>query len=89
MILRLIIAGSFIGLLLFTVVNIGSYYYTQATSICDDCFLKFGFPFRLYQFGGFTHEERVILSGLILNLFTSMSVGVAMVWVGRWVKAKA
>ena len=46
---------------------------------CDDCFMYFGFPFDLYQTGGFAGPTKLLWGGLIgdvtIAMIVSASVG--------------
>jgi len=46
---------------------------------CDDCFVHFGFPFYLYETGGFAGPTRLLWGGLIADvtiaIIVSASVG--------------
>ena len=64
-------AGLAIGLLLFISVNYFDYI-TKNMFVCDDCMLSFGFPFTLYQEGGFITIKEVLWFGLIADILIAI-----------------
>jgi hypothetical protein len=58
--------GFVIGTILFVLFNYLNFTREQFT--CDDCTYQYGFPFYLYEEGGFVTIERFIWSGLFLDI---------------------
>ncbi len=65
--------------LLFIAANYYSYVRIGYGS-CDDCFLSFGFPFPLWEEGGFATVKRILWSGLIADLYVAASVSILSDW---------
>lgn len=70
------VAGFVLGIVLFLITNYQDYQKMLA-STCDDCFLSFGIPFRIYGTGGFVGITRYFWSGIAADLFVALvfSVG--------------
>jgi hypothetical protein len=58
--------------------------------ICDDCFLSFGVPFKMWGSGGFVGVTRFLWIGLIANILTwfifSIGLGCVFQWVAEAVR---
>lgn len=65
--------------LLFIAANYYSYAHMGYGS-CDDCFLSFGFPFPLWEEGGFVTVKRILWNGLIADLYVAASVSILSGW---------
>ena len=78
-----------IALSVFTIANYYSYV-RMGSSFCDDCFISFGFPFRLWEEGGYVGVKRILWSGLIADFYLALSAGILLGWfVSRaWLGAK-
>ena len=63
-------AGFIAGLLLFVAANF--YSYLQMGCTLDDGFCGFGFPFELYETGGFVTVHRLVPCGLIADAFIAL-----------------
>ena len=50
------------------------------STFCDDCFLSFGFPFPLWEEGGFVTIRRVLWSGLVADVYIALSFGLLLGW---------
>jgi hypothetical protein len=69
-------AGFVGGLLLFVVANFHSYRQMRCT--LADGFCGFGFPFELYETGGFVTVHRLVACGLIADAFVAVASSVAL-----------
>jgi hypothetical protein len=69
-------AGFVGGLLLFVAANF--YSYCQMGGTLDDGFTGFGFPFKLYETGGFATVHRLVACGLIADAFVAVASSVAL-----------
>lgn len=47
---------------------------------CDDCFVFFGFPFDLYQTGGFAGPTTILWGGLIVDVAIAILVSTIAGW---------
>lgn len=65
--------------------------FTREKFTCDDCRYQYGFPFYLYEEGGFVTVERFIWSGLffdiVIALICSFLIGLIFKFV--WAKISA
>ncbi len=68
-----------LALVLFIVANY--YSYLRMGGSCDDCFVSFGFPFPLWEEGGFVTVKYILWSGLIADLYLALSAGFLLGWV--------
>jgi len=59
-------------MIFFGVVNYLSFISPANNFNCDDCLLSFGFPFYLYEKGGFFTVNQFIWSGLIADVLISI-----------------
>jgi hypothetical protein len=50
---------------------------------CNDCALKYGFPFSFRQTEGFATAPRFLWSGLMGDLLVAIALGVALMWAVR------
>ena len=65
---------------LFTIANYYSFV-RMGAGFCDDCFMSFGFPFPLWEEGGFVTIRRILWSGLIADFYLALSAGILLGWV--------
>jgi len=72
--------GFLISLLLFMWANHSSFVHRH-TSLCDDCFASWGFPFNTYQTGGLAGLTVVLWPGFIANLAIAACTGVCIGWI--------
>jgi hypothetical protein len=72
--------GFVIGLIPFIWMNIDSYN-QMYTSSCSDCFVYFGYPFYLYQTGGFVGPTLILWDGLIGNAAIAISTSFCTAWI--------
>jgi hypothetical protein len=70
-------------LIVMVAANYNSYLRMQR-AICDDCFLQFGWPFGLWEEGGFVTVKRILWAGLVADL----SIAVWAVMFLGWVSSK-
>ncbi len=47
---------------------------------CDDCILRFGFPFDVWEEGGFVTVKRILWAGVIANLSIGVWVSILLGW---------
>jgi hypothetical protein len=47
---------------------------------CDDCFIKFGFPFWMWEEGGYVGITRVLWAGVVANLSIAVWAGIVLGW---------
>jgi hypothetical protein len=47
---------------------------------CDDCFVYFGFPFDLYQGGGYAGGQGMLWLGLMANISIALLTGICFGW---------
>jgi hypothetical protein len=72
--------GFAIGPLPFIWLN--NYSYNQMYKVnCDDCFVFFGFPFYLYQTGGFAGPTIILWNGLIANVVVALCASICTGWI--------
>jgi hypothetical protein len=64
-------AGYIGGLLLFVAANFYSYRRMRCT--LDDGWCGFGFPFELYETGGFITQHRLVPFGLVADTFVAIA----------------
>jgi hypothetical protein len=67
-------AGFLSGLLLFVAANL--YSYARMSCMMADGFCGFGFPFELYETGGFITISRILWSGLVADSFIGVTLSV-------------
>ncbi|HXG66023.1 MAG TPA: hypothetical protein VNO70_13055 [Blastocatellia bacterium] len=72
--------GFVIGLIPFVWMNVHSYHHMYR-HICDDCFVFFGFPFYLYQTGGFAGPTVILWGGLIANAVIAACTSMCAGWI--------
>jgi hypothetical protein len=48
---------------------------------CADCFIQFGFPFWVWEEGGYVGITRVLWAGVIANLSIAVWAGIILGWV--------
>jgi len=72
--------GFVIGLLPFILINISSYNRMYIGG-CDDCVVFFGFPFHLYQTGGFAGPTIILWDGLIAYVVIALCASVFAGWI--------
>ena len=73
---RLKFRNVFVDFLVATVlcaVNIYSYLQMPAYSTIDDGFVYFGWPFKIYAYGGYFGHAVILWTGLIGNVFVGLS----------------
>ena len=77
--LKIYLTAILIALVFF---GIGNYYsfVRMNSGFCDDCFISFGFPFPLWEEGGFVTIRRILWSGLIADFYLALSVGLLIGW---------
>jgi hypothetical protein len=68
-----------IAFVLFGVMNYYSFV-RMNSGFCADCLMSFGFPFPLWEEGGFVTIRRIRWSGLIADFYLALSVGLLMGW---------
>ena len=66
--------------LLFIAANFYSYV-RMSYGFCDDCFISFGFPFPLWEEGGFATVRHILWSGLIADLSIAIWTSILLGWV--------
>ncbi len=78
--------GFFYGISTFITLNFLSYLFNKID--CADCSYKFGFPFYLHEYGGFTTVDEFIWFGLIADIFIGVvfSFTVGLVFKFIWSK---
>jgi hypothetical protein len=66
----------------FAVLIAANYYsYVQmGRGFCDDCFLHFGWPFPLWEDGGFVTVKRVLWAGVVADVSIAIYVAVFLGW---------
>jgi hypothetical protein len=80
--------GFISGLIL--IAGLNRYDYEQLkTVMCDDCFLSFGVPFRMWGSGGFVSITRFLWVGLIANVLTWFIFSIGLGCVFQWVAGAA
>lgn len=72
--------GFAIGLLPFIWFNIYSYNHMDSV-ICPDCSVSFGFPFYLYETGGFFGLTIILWKGLIANVVIALCASICTGWI--------
>ena len=69
-----------IGLIPFVWTNVNSYNQMYRDT-CYDCFVYFGFPFYLYQTGGFAGPTLILWDGLIANAGIAVCLCICSGWI--------
>jgi formate hydrogenlyase subunit 3/multisubunit Na+/H+ antiporter MnhD subunit len=63
-------------------------YVQMGRGFCDDCFLHFGWPFPLWEEGGFVTVKRVLWAGLVANVSIAIWIGLFFGWVSSKLLAR-
>jgi len=63
----------FLIAILFCGANLISYYRMPEYSTMDDGFVAFGWPFTVYEYGGFWTHSVIVWTGLVGNVFVALS----------------
>jgi len=50
---------------------------------CDDCIIRFGFPFDVWEEGGFVSVKRVLWPGVIADLSIAIWIGILIGWASK------
>jgi hypothetical protein len=77
--LKIYLIAVSIALVLLVIVN----YYSFArmgAGFCDDCLISFGFPFPLWEEGGFITIRRILWGGLLADCYLAVSAGLLLGW---------
>ena len=77
--LKIYLIAVLIALVLFGLANYYSFVRMSA-GFCDDCLLSFGFPFPIWEEGGFVTIRRVLWSGLVADFYIALSTGLLIGW---------
>ena len=77
--LKIYLTAVLIALVLFGIVNYYSFV-RMGAGFCDDCFISFGFPFPLWEEGGFITIRRILWGGLIADFYLALSLGFLLGW---------
>jgi hypothetical protein len=83
--------GYLIGLVAVVLVFIGANYYSyvqMGRGFCDDCFLHFGWPFPLWEEGGFVTVKRVLWARLVANVSLAIWIGLFFGWLSSKLLAR-
>jgi len=68
--------GFLAGAFIFLAMNFYSYEKMYDRE-CFDCFVRFGWPLRLYETGGFITVTRILWPGLITDILLAITAGIA------------
>ena len=55
-------------------------YTRMLSSTCDDCYISFGFPFRVWVEGGFVGITQIVWSGVVANIAIAICAGLVSGW---------
>jgi len=78
--------GLSVSVALFGIMNYVSF---SRRVTCWDCFFPFGWPFRLFQQGGFAGGRGIVWPGLAADVFLMFAAGVTFSRVLQWAFRKA
>ncbi len=67
------ILGFCIGTVLFVGLNYLSYFSPANMFSCDDCMIRFGFPFTFHEKGRFFNVNQFIWSGLVVDILVAIT----------------
>src|SRR5689334_3303446 len=80
--------GFLTGLIAICLLNYFSYLQNRVGVRCADCGWRFGFPFDLYQKGGFISFEEILWLGLIGNILTGFIFSFSIGLIFKFVRGK-
>lgn len=75
--------GFILGLVVFLIANYYDYQRMFGT-FCDDCFLTFGVPYRMYGTGGFVGVTRYFRGGIAADLFVAIVFSIGLAQIFSW-----